>query len=131
MNSAISCQNRRPSPSAGFERHNFSSNLCDGLLDRSREAQDPALFRPRHRQIAHSLQPGSGQFRGLATGKDGLDDVGREKAEWQNSADIALIDAKTFGEITDRLRIAAPDLSEPMSALRNRCDELRVGRRYR
>ena len=38
-----------------------------------------------------------------------------------------LIDAMTFGEITDRPSFAAPDLSEPMSALRDRCDQMRVG----
>ncbi len=35
----------------------------------------------------------------------------------------------TFGEITDRLNFAAPDLSEPSSALRDRRDQMRVGSR--
>ena len=61
--------------------------------------------------------------------RDGLDDVGREKAEWEDPADVALIDAMTFGEITDRPNFATPDLSEPMSALRDGCDQMGVGSR--
>ncbi len=62
------------------------------------------------------------QFDGLATGEDCLDDVWREKAEREDPADIALIDSMTFGEITYRPNVAAPDLSEPMSTLRDGCD---------
>ncbi len=45
-NSRILGQIRRPSLSAGFERHNFSSDLCGAQSGRSGEAQDPALLRP-------------------------------------------------------------------------------------
>ncbi len=51
------------------------------------------------------------------------------KAEWEDPADVALIDAMTFGEIKDRPNFAAPDPSEPMSALRDRGDQMRVGSR--
>ncbi len=78
-------------------------------------------------EITYPFQPFGRQLDGLATAEDRLDDVGREKAEWQDPADIALIDAMTFGEITDRLDFATPDLSEPSSALRDRCDQMRVG----
>ncbi len=69
------------------------------------------------------------QLDGLATGEDCLDDVWREKAEWEDPADVALIDTMSFGEITDRLNVAAPDLSEPLSALRDSCFQVRVGSR--
>ncbi len=92
---------RRPSLSAGFGVHNFSSDLCDAPVDRSGEAQEPALLRPRYGEITDPFQLFGRQLDRLATGEDRLDDVGREKAEWEDPADIALIDAMTFGEITD------------------------------
>jgi hypothetical protein len=67
------------------------------------------------------------QLDGLTTGQDRLNDVGREETEWEYPANVALIDAMTFGEITDRLYVAAPDLGEPMAALRDGCDQMRVG----
>ncbi len=45
-NSRFSGHIRRPSLSAGFRVHNFSSDLCDAPVDRSGEAQDPALLHP-------------------------------------------------------------------------------------
>ncbi len=64
----------------------------------ARKSQDLALLRPRERQIAHPLQPGSGQFRGLAAVEDGIDDVGREKRERNAPADIRPTDAMPLGQ---------------------------------
>ncbi len=65
----------------------------------------------------------------MATGEDLLDDIGCEKSEWKDPADVPLIDAMAFGELTDRPNFATPDLSEPNSALSNGYDQMRVGSR--
>lgn len=79
--------------------------------------------------MTHPFQARGRQFDGLAVFNDRLDDVGREKTEWERPADVALVDAMTFDEIADRPNLAAPDLSEPMSAPRDDCDQMRVGSR--
>ena len=68
------------------------------------------MFRPCDGQKAYSFEPSGRKFDRLTAFENRRDDIGREKAEWENSADVALINAMAFGEITDRLNIAAPKL---------------------
>jgi len=77
--------------------------------------------------MVDSFEPSGGEFDRLTAVENRRDDIGREKAEWEDPADVALIDAKTLGEITDRLHMAVPDLSEPMVPLCDGGDQPRVG----
>ncbi len=125
-NAGVAAEPGQPSPpSPGPQAPATASEPSDSLAASVRDiapatgpAPTPAPAAPRKpaidddpdRLMGLGFQPFGRQLDGLATGEDRLDDVGREKGEWQDPADIALIDAMTVSEITDRLNFAAPDL---------------------
>ena len=66
------------------------------------ETQCPALFGPRQRQ-AHPLQAHGGQVDRVPAIENRLDDVGGEKGERQETANVSLIDTVTLDQVSNRL----------------------------
>src|SRR5207244_1738830 len=97
-------------PAAGFERervcrlHLRIGGSVWGVRVRSAEAQQLLLCRPRDRKVHGPDQAMGGQFGGLSSGGDRLDDVRGQEGERQQAADVAIADSfdrREFGDTAD------------------------------
>ena len=66
------------------------------------ESQRRPLLLPIMGKEAEALQSFRRQFRWLLAGQNGLDDVGRQERQWQDAADVALVNVLFAGDLPNQ-----------------------------
>ena len=101
--------------------------LCLAMCD-SREAQSLALLIPVERQVVEPLEMLGGEFGRLPACHDGLDNVGSEECEGEETAD--LVGGKTLlsGDVIDADVRAGRQFLEPGMGLGDGGDENGINR---
>src|ERR1700747_3360769 len=83
------------------------------------------LLGPVERQIEFG-QPRRGERDGLPALQDRLDQLGAQKGEANESADVAPGNAVTLGQLLERSGAAGGELLKPRAPPRNRLDQRRI-----